>query len=208
MDTQPRKSTRSSKGKPPQPFNWTPHGKSWTVKSKQVILPRQIGRTRLHVMPCAEIKRSGLSHAGNGLYLSQGILRAGKILAEYKGEIISIDDANKLQMLVCSLHCSAFKASCREHLLHAKQLSDDFLLERARPLTSSVSEIPSQWCFNSAITDEYPMEWYVSEIGIAGFANTKSKANPKKSEERKNCMNQAGRQKHTLDTFNTGVTAS
>jgi hypothetical protein len=31
------------------------------------------------------------------------------------------------------------------------------------------------WCINSAITDEYPMEWYVSQIGIAGFANTKSK---------------------------------
>ena len=143
MDMQPRKSTRSSKGKPPKPFNWTPHGKSWTVKSKQVILPRQIGRTRLHVMPCAEIKRSGLSRAGNGFYLSQGILRAGSILAEYKGEIISIDDADKLQILVCSPHCCAFKAICREHLLHAMQLSDGFLVERARPLTSSVSEIPS-----------------------------------------------------------------
>jgi hypothetical protein len=46
-------------------------------------------------MPCVEIKRSGLFQAGNGLYLSQGILGAGKILAEYKGEIISIDDAKK-----------------------------------------------------------------------------------------------------------------
>ena len=30
----------------------------------------------------------------------------------------------------------------------------------------------SIWCFDSAISDEYPMEWFVDQVGVAGFANT------------------------------------
>ena len=33
----------------------------------------------------------------------------------------------------------------------------------------------SIWCFNSAISDEYPMEWYVNSTCVAGFANTMPK---------------------------------
>lgn len=101
----PRISSRSTKGKPPSPFDWTSNGKTWAVKGKQVILPRQIGGTRVHDMPRAEIKKSGITYAGNGLFVSEPILGAGYILAEYKGDIISIYDADILQMEVCALHC-------------------------------------------------------------------------------------------------------
>ena len=30
----------------------------------------------------------------------------------------------------------------------------------------------SIWCINSAISHEYPMEWYVNNSCVAGFANT------------------------------------
>jgi hypothetical protein len=33
----------------------------------------------------------------------------------------------------------------------------------------------SIWCFDSAISDEYPMEWFVDQVGVAGFANTKDR---------------------------------
>lgn len=143
LHTQPRKSSRSSKGKPvkpPSPFNWTPNGMTWTVKSKLVILCRQIGGARLHVMPRAGIKRSGIPYAEDRFHLSQGIFGAGKILAEYKVDIISIYDADNLEIMVCSLHCSVFKF---EHLACAQQLFDIFPFKRVRPLMSSVSEIPS-----------------------------------------------------------------
>ncbi len=32
----------------------------------------------------------------------------------------------------------------------------------------------SIWCFDSAISHEYPMEWYVKGVTVAGFANTQS----------------------------------
>ena len=86
MDSPQRTSPRSNKGKPPLPFNWTPHGKCWTVESKQVIR--------------AQIKKSGIKWAGKGLFLHQEVPRAGLILAEYKGKIFSIHDADILQALV------------------------------------------------------------------------------------------------------------
>jgi hypothetical protein len=101
------------------PPHSTSHGKSWTVKSKQVILPRQIGGTRVHVMTRAEIKRSGISYAGN----SRRILGAGYILAEYEGEIISIYDAEILQMQVSALHCPAFHQIYREPMSCELQFS-------------------------------------------------------------------------------------
>ena len=97
-----RSSSRSNKGIPPPPFNWTFHGKCWTVESKQVVLPRQVGKTRVHCTPRAMISKSDIPWAGNGLFLLQEVPRAGLILAEYKGEIISIDDAYHLQTLVRS----------------------------------------------------------------------------------------------------------
>ena len=113
MQTPPRKSSRSSKGKPPAPFDWTSDGMAWTVHSKHVILPRQIGGTREHVTPRAQIKRSGISHAGNGFFVSERILGAGHILAEYKGEIISIYDAVILQMQVgCCVSMNLCRVFC------------------------------------------------------------------------------------------------
>ena len=33
----------------------------------------------------------------------------------------------------------------------------------------------SPWCLNSAVTSDYPMEDYVREVNVAGFANTMPK---------------------------------
>ena len=33
----------------------------------------------------------------------------------------------------------------------------------------------SIWCINSKITSRFPMQWYVNNHGVAGFANTKNK---------------------------------
>lgn len=95
-----RRSSRSNKGTPPPPFDWTWNGKCWTVKSKQVVLPRQVGGSRTHITPRSRITKSCIPWAGNGLFLCQGISRAGLILAEYTGKVISIHEADHLRTLV------------------------------------------------------------------------------------------------------------
>ncbi len=103
-----RSSSRSNKGMPPPPFNWTFHGKCWTVKNKLVVLPRQVGKTRVHYTPRAMITKSDIPWAGNGLFLRQEVSRAGLVLAEYKGKILSIDDAYHLKTLVRSRNYPAW----------------------------------------------------------------------------------------------------
>ena len=175
MDSPQRTSTRSNKGKPPLPFNWTPHGKCWTVESKQVILPRQIGGTRVHLTPRAQIKKSGIKRAGKGLFLRQGVPRAGLILAEYKGKIISIHDADILQALVLvPLACVQNHTLCLQSFFISHLFSHLSCVPKGKA-THVIHIGDSIWCIDSAISDEYPMEWYVDAIGVAGFANTKSR---------------------------------
>ena len=101
MPTPPRTSSRSNKGKPPLSVDWSPNGRCWSVESKQVVLSRQIGGTRVHLTPRAQIRKSGIPSAGNGLYVCHAT-PSGVILAEYSGKIIAICDADDLLTLVSS----------------------------------------------------------------------------------------------------------
>ena len=161
----PRLSSRSNKGQAPSPFDdWTPHGKCWSVKSKEVVLPRKIGQSRVHITPPAEIRQSGIRRAGKGLFLRRGVPSLS-ILAEYDGEVIGIHDADKLitqvcpmcqticSLNLCSLWCILYLRCVRQgKATHIIRIGD------------------SLWCLDSAITSVYPMELYVDGINVTGFA--------------------------------------
>jgi hypothetical protein len=97
-------SSRNNKGVPDSTFDWTLHGRRWPVQRKSVVLSGQIGGMRQHITPRAEIKKSGIPCAGNGLSVCDDISGAGFILAENNGKFITIHDADNLQALVCSCH--------------------------------------------------------------------------------------------------------
>ena len=129
-------SPRVNKGKPPPPFDWTCHGQSWAVGSKQLVLPRQVGGSRVHITPRSMIRKSSILCAGNGLYLCQGVPRAGFILSEYFGRIISIHEADHLKTLVRS------SMALRLFTELISQSHIFFVIERAKQHMSFVSEIP------------------------------------------------------------------
>ena len=87
-------------------IDWSADGVCWPVEIKQVVLTRQIGGTRVHITPRAQIKKSGIPSAGKGFYVCHaipaGIILAeySGILAEYSGKLIAIYDADNLQTLV------------------------------------------------------------------------------------------------------------
>jgi hypothetical protein len=128
-----RTSPRSNKGKPPTRVDWTPDGMCWTVERKQVVLSRNIGGTRVHLTPRAQIRKSGIPSAGNGLFLCHAI-PAGSILAEYSGKIIAIHEADRLRTLV---RPTPFTRSHGIFLIYISWV------QRARPPTSFESAIPS-----------------------------------------------------------------
>lgn len=162
----PRSSSRPSKGKSPSTFDWSHHGKCWTVKSKEIILPRKIGGTRVHHTPRLQIRKSGIPRAGNGLHVCQEIPTAGVILTEYTGEVISIHDATNLIALVCSTPILSFRC--------LQTLTSPFFVQKGKA-THIIHIEDSIWCFDSAISNAYPMKLYVERMCVAGFANTKPK---------------------------------
>ena len=80
------------------------------------------------------IRKSSILCAGNGLYLCQGVPRAGFILAEYFGRIISIHEADHLKTLVRSSMALFTELNSPSHIF--------FVIERAKQHMSFVSEIP------------------------------------------------------------------
>ena len=131
---------------------------------KRVLLPRQVGGTRVHITPRAMVTKSGIPCAGNGLFLCQEVPRAGLLLAEYTGDIISIYDADHLLAMVRSRRCPG---CCSIYLYIVCHLQDK---------ASHVIRIgDSIWCFNSQTSLKNPMQWFVDQVSVAGFANTKPK---------------------------------
>jgi hypothetical protein len=105
---------------------------------------------------------SGIPCAGNGLFLCQEVPRAGLLLAEYTGDIISIYDADHLLAMVRSRRCPG---CCSIYLYIVCHLQDK---------ASHVIRIgDSIWCFNSQTSLKNPMQWFVDQVSVAGFANTK-----------------------------------
>ena len=147
------------------------------MESKQVVLSRQIGGTRVHLTPRAQIRKSGIPSAGNGLYVCHAT-PSGVILAEYSGKIIAICDADDLLTLVSSnpllclhTHCISLIHIASAH--HTHGLFSYICLVGLKGQATHVIRIgDSIWCFDSATSLEYPMEWYVQGVTVAGFANT------------------------------------
>ena len=135
MNTPPRTS-RPNKGKPPLKFDWTADGMCWSVESRQVVLSRQIGGTRVHLTPRVEIRKSGIRSAGKGVYLCHAT-PAGSILAEYSGKLIAIHEAYSLRDRVRPKTCPSVTPFIVLLLIY------NSCFQRARQATSSVSAIRS-----------------------------------------------------------------
>jgi hypothetical protein len=133
-----RKSSRNNKGVPPSTFDWTPHGRRWPVQRKSIVFSRQIGGTCQHITPRAEIKKSGIPCAGNGLSICDDIPAAGFILAEYNGKVITIHEADNLRALVysCLALCAHLSLVITVFPNYLSRVIAVFLMfNRARPHT-------------------------------------------------------------------------
>jgi len=125
-------------------FEWSSQGRVFSVSDLIITLSSLFAKTLVHRLPACELRKSGIPDSGYGVFLKRAA-RCGS--PQKAGENLS-------SLLIFSLGSLWYRV--------------------LQGLGTHLKVIPTfAFCYNSRPSADYPLEWFLRNIKMGGFANTK-----------------------------------
>jgi len=148
------------------PFHWTSDGMSYKIPKAPVrVLSFKKKKKIDRFFPALALEKSTIRGGGKGIHAREPI-QAGDFISEYRGEKIGEYEAKRLQDQVWGNFLYSIS------LFYIQMCAVMFEQGKATHIKRIGG---SDWYLNSRTSARFPMQWFVDNNGVAGFANTKYK---------------------------------